>query len=259
MKQLLRSMSATSKAAFAEQAANKPALLFQIAVMIFNDLAWVGFWVIFFRTSGTIGGWDRSKVLLLQAVLTTSGGIVLGLLSNARHLGRLVSEGLLDEALTLPVHPLGHLLFRRVEPTNLGDTIFGVALFAIAGNPTPARTLVYVGSVFGSVVLLTSFLVLVGSLSFFGGGKDSGDLGFNTILILSNYPLDLFGGGARLLMYTLIPAAFVSTVPAQLIDDFQPRLALLMAGAAMAFAAMAYLTFTLGLRRYSSGSIWTRT
>jgi ABC-2 type transport system permease protein len=258
MKQFVRSLSATSRAAFAEQAANKPALLFQIAVMIFNDLAWVGFWLIFFRSSGTIGGWDRSTVLLLQAVLTTSGGIVLGVLSNARHLGRLVSEGRLDEALTLPVHPLGYLLFRRVEPTNLGDTIFGVALFAVVGNPTPMRTLVYLGSVCGSVILLTSFLVLVGSLSFFGGGSDSSDLGFNTILTLSNYPLDLFGGGARLLMYSVVPAAFVSTVPAQLIDNFQPRLALSMAGAVMVFAVAAYTTFTLGLRRYSSGSIWTR-
>ncbi len=258
MTHLLRCISATSRAAFAEQTANKRAVVFQVGVMIFNDLAWVGFWLIFFRATGTVGGWDRSKIFLLQAVLTTAGGIVLGMLSNARHLGALASDGRLDEALTLPVHPLGYLLFRRVEPTNLGDTIFGVGLFAIAGNPTPMRTLVYIGSVIGAVLLLTSFLVLVGSLSFFGGRSDASELGFHTILLLSNYPLDLFGGGARLLVYTVVPAAFISTVPAQLIDNFQPRLAVAMTGAVMAFVTAAYWTFSLGLRRYASGSIWTR-
>jgi ABC-2 type transport system permease protein len=258
MKHLLSSMRATSRAAMAEQLANKRALMFQVGVMIFNDLAWVGFWVIFFRAAGSVGGWDRSRIFLLQAVLTTAGGIVLGLLSNARHLGALAADGRLDEALTLPVHPLGYLLLRRVEPTNLGDTIFGVGLFAVAGHPTPTRTLIYIGSVIGAVVLLTSFLVLVGSLSFFIGRSDASELGFHTILLLGNYPLDLFGGGARLLVYSVVPAAFISTVPAKLIDHFEPNMAVAMAGITTLFAVGAFVTFSLGLRRYSSGSIWTR-
>jgi outer membrane protein assembly factor BamB len=44
--------------------------------MALNDVAWVVFWVLFFRRVGTIHGWDRSRVLLLEAALTTGGGVV---------------------------------------------------------------------------------------------------------------------------------------------------------------------------------------
>ena len=40
-------------------------------------------------------------------------------------------------ALALPTPTLPHLLVRSVEPTNVGDFFFGLALFAIAGDPTP--------------------------------------------------------------------------------------------------------------------------
>jgi hypothetical protein len=47
-------------------------------------------------------------------------------------------------------------------------------------------------------------------------------------------------------------------VPARLVDDFDPGRALGLAAAATVFAVAASATFTAGLRRYTSGSIWTR-
>ena len=167
-------------------------------------------------------------------------------------------DGRLDAVLSLPVHPLGHLLMRRIEPTNLGDVVFGVTLFVVAGHPTPGRTVVFVGVSMASVVLLTSFLVLTGSLSFFAGRSDGGELGFNAIMLLGNYPLDLFGGAARVMLYTVIPAAFVATVPAQLIIRFDVRRAAILGGVSATFAVAALRVFNAGLRRYASGSVWTR-
>ncbi|MCU1344266.1 MAG: hypothetical protein JWL70_532 [Acidimicrobiia bacterium] len=73
--------------------------------MVLNDLAWIGFWVLFFHRVGNLGGWDRDGVLMLLAVLTTGGGLVLGFLSNARRLAQLITDGGLDAVLALPVHP----------------------------------------------------------------------------------------------------------------------------------------------------------
>ena len=44
---------------------------FQVGIMAANDVAWVVFWVLFFRKVGTLKGWDTHKVLLLFAILTT--------------------------------------------------------------------------------------------------------------------------------------------------------------------------------------------
>jgi ABC-2 type transport system permease protein len=246
------------RSAFAEAAANRRALATQMAVMIVNDAVWIVFWVLFFHEVGEIGGWDVERILLLQAALTTSGGIALGLLANARRVGTLAVEGGLDAVLTLPVPPLAHVLLRRVEPTNLGDITFGVTLFAVAGHPTPARTLVFLGVVVASAVLLTGFLVLTGSLAFFAGRSESGELGFHAMLLLGAYPVDVFAGGAKLLLHTVLPAAFIATVPARLIDDFDAGRAAALAGIAAVFGVAGWAAFTLGLRRYTSGAVWTR-
>ena len=108
-------------------------------------------------------------------MLTTAGGLVLGLLANTRNIATLAMNGGLDSVLTLPVHPLPNLLVRRVEPTNLGDVIFGVCLFVFAGHPTLSRSITYILCVLGSTMVLASFLILVSSLSFYAGRTDGAE------------------------------------------------------------------------------------
>ena len=131
-------------------------------------------------------------------------------------------DGDLDAVLALPVTPLPFVLLRRVEPVNLGDLAFGIGLFLFACDPTPARTAIFVLVVLASATLLTGFLVLTGALAFFLGRSESGELGFHAMLLLGAYPVDLFAGAIRVLLFTVIPAAFVSAVPAQLVTDFDP-------------------------------------
>jgi ABC-2 type transport system permease protein len=254
----MRGLLATARGAFLEAAANRGALASQMAVMIVNDGVWIVFWALFFRRVGDLGGWDLDDIILLQAVLTASGGITLGLLANARRVGTLAVEGGLDPVLTLPVPALAHILLRRVEPTNLGDLAFGVTLFAVAGHPTPSRAALYVLVVLASATLLTGFLVLTGSLAFFAGRSESGELGFHAMVLLGSYPVDIFAGAAKLVLYTVLPAAFVSTVPARLVQDVTAGRALALLGVAGAMAFAGWATFTLGLRRYTSGAVWTR-
>jgi ABC-2 type transport system permease protein len=248
----------TSRNAFAEVAAKPRALAVQMLIMAINDLVWVIFWVLFFDRVGTLGGWDRDSIILLQAVLTTAGGLSLGMLANARRIGTMAVSGDLDAVLALPVSPLRFVLLRRIEPVNLGDLAFGLGLFFVACDPTPQRTLVFLLVSIASAILPTGFLVLAGALAFFSGRSESGELGFHSMLLLGAYPVDLFAGAIRIVLFTVIPAAFISAVPAQLVEDFELGRALALAGVATLLAVAAGATFTAGLRRYTSGSIWTR-
>jgi ABC-2 type transport system permease protein len=251
-------LRATSRNAFAEVAAKPAALATQMAIMIINDFAWVIFWVLFFDRVGTLGGWNRDNILVLQAVLTAAGGLSLGLLSNARRIGTMAVGGDLDAVLALPVAPLPFVLLRRIEPVNLGDLAFGIVLFLVACEPSPARTLSFVLVVLASATLLTAFLVLTGALAFFLGRSESGELGFHSMLLLGAYPTDLFAGAIRVMLFTVVPAALIAAVPASLIGEFDLGRALLLVLTAVVFAVAATTTFTLGLRRYTSGSVWTR-
>ncbi|MEO6318385.1 MAG: ABC-2 family transporter protein [Acidimicrobiales bacterium] len=254
----MRGLWATLRNAFAEALAKPAALVSQMVVMAANDFVWVIFWVLFIDRVGTLGGWDRDRILLLQAVLTAAGGLSLGVFANARRVGVMAVDGGLDAVLSLPVPPLAHLLVRRIEPVNMGDLAFGIVLFAVVGDPTPVRTLVFVLAVLASATLLTGFLVLTGALAFFIGRSESGELGFNAMLLMGAYPVDVFAGAVKVLLFSVVPAAFVATVPARLIDDFDLALAAQLVGVASTFAVAAATTFTLGLRRYTSGSVWSR-
>lgn len=248
----------TLRTAVADAAARRSAFWTQIAVMVTNNLAWVAFWLIFFHRVPVVNGWDSHRVLLLLAVLTTAGGFVLGVLSNSRRIPDLVQSGSLDEVLTLPVPALPHLLLRRVDPTNFGDVLFGVTLFLLAGRPAPDRVALFVAGVVLAATLLTGFLVATGSLVFFTGRGEPGSLGLHAILLLASYPSGIFAGLSKVVLFTVVPAAFVGAVPATLIDHPDAGDALVLAAAAIGFALLGQLLFTLGLRRYTSGSGWSR-
>jgi ABC-type uncharacterized transport system permease subunit len=146
---------------------------------------------------------------------------------------------------------------RRIDTAMLGDLFFGPVLFVLSGEPTLERASIYVvGSLCGAVVLV-GFLVAAGSLTLFFGGKgEQADLSFQVVLILASYPLDVFGGITKILLFTAVPVAFITGLPTRLVDDFDPGTAGLLL--ALAFAALGEITFRLGLNRYSSGSAWTR-
>jgi ABC-2 type transport system permease protein len=254
----VRGLVATARNALAEVRANRTAFLSQVTVMAVNDIVWVLFWVLFFRRVGSVRGWDGHRILLLLAVITCAGGISLGVLANARRVGNMAVDGQLDGVLALPVPPLAHLLLRRVEAVNVGDLVFGVVLFAVSGSPSVGRTMVFGAVVVAAATVLTSFLVLTGSLAFFVGRSDGGELGFHAIVLLGSYPVDIFAGAVKVLLYTAVPAAFVSTVPARLVEHFDLAQAGALVAVTATFAVAAWGAFTLGLRRYTSGSVWTR-
>jgi ABC-2 type transport system permease protein len=247
------------RAAFSDAIANRRSFWVQVLVMAINDVTWVIFWALFFNAVGNVRGWDRNDVLMLFAILLTASGIALGLIGNARKLGQLAADGEIDAALALPLDPLAYLLARRVDTVLLGDLVMGPLLFLYASDHSLKSVAVYVGAALCGSVVLVGFLVAVSSLTLFVGGRgEQADLGFQAILIMSSYPLDIFGGPTKVVLFTLIPAAFVTGLPASLLRDFDAVTALVLLGAAGFFALLGIVLFRLGLRRYASGAIWTQ-
>lgn len=254
----MRGLAATLRNALAEVRANRVSFLSQVAVMGLNDAVWVIFWVLFFRRVGSVRGWDGHSILLSLPSSPARAASRWGCWPTPAGWGTWRSTASSTEVLALPVPPLAHLLLRRTEAVNVGDLAFGVVLFAFSGPASVGRTVVFAGVVLAAATVLTSFLVLTGSLAFFVGRSEGGELGFHAIVLLGSYPVDIFAGAAKVLLYTAVPAAFVSSVPAGLVEDFDVGEAALLVAVAATFAMAAWTTFTLGLRRYTSGSVWVR-
>jgi ABC-2 type transport system permease protein len=65
----------------------------------------------------------------------------------------------------------------------------------------------------------------------------------------------MFQGWMRVLLFTAIPAGFISHVPVELLRSFDPTLFVALAGVAALSAVLAMIVFRIGLRRYESGNL----
>jgi signal transduction histidine kinase len=80
------------------------------------------------------------------------------------------------------------------------------------------------------------------------------NLVLNAMLTFGIYPITLFDSYAKLILFTIIPAALMGAIPAEFIRAFTwQTLGQLLLGA-IGFLTLAILLFHAGLRRYESGS-----
>jgi ABC-2 type transport system permease protein len=111
-----------------------------------------------------------------------------------------------------------------------------------------------VGAVFGAVIFV-SFLTLVQCLAFWVGNASLiADQATNAIITFALYPITLFDGTAKLLLFTLVPAALVGSVPAEFVRSFSWSQLYQIVGTGLILLFLSIFVFNRGLRRYESGS-----
>jgi ABC-2 type transport system permease protein len=238
--------------------AYRGAFLMQVVGMCLNDAMLLFFWAILFSQLPTLRGWTLSQVLVLYGIVAFGFGVANVVCGNAFRVAQVITSGDLDYYLALPADPLVHLLVSRTSVSAWGDLLFGLLVFVAVspGRWTSLPLFLLLGLV-GAFVMVC-FGVLAGSLTFWVGNADNlAAQAVNALITFGLYPLEIFPGTIQLLLYTLIPAAFVGSLPAGLIGEFRwERLALLLAFAA-GIAFLARWTFQRGLRRYESGNLVT--
>ena len=231
----------------------------QMVGMILNNAIYFVFWIIFFDRFEQIHGWDLVDMLFLFGVVATGFGAGTFLFGNALHLSSLIANGQLDYYLSLPRPVLLHALASRSNASAIGDFTYGLLSFGAAATFSGAFSglmlLRFALACLAAIAVLVSFLVLVQSLTFWIGNSSMLTTNaFNAIVTFSLYPITLFDGTAKLLLFTLIPAAFIGALPAEFVRQFDlGQLAQISLGSAI-FLSLAIFVFYRGLRRYESGS-----
>lgn len=255
---VLRFVWAYLKANLAMELEYRAAFFAQVLSMAINDGMWVAFWVLYFTRFPVVEGWGRPDVLALWAIVAAGYGVGNALMGNVLRLSQIIYSGGLDVYLTQPKNVLLHVLVSRTQSTAWGDVLFGVVVFFWLCDPTWARTgLFLLGSLLAAVII-TAFFTLVQSLAFFIGNADTTAAQLmGSMIHFSTYPTSIFQGAVKVLLFTAIPAGFISYMPVGLLREADP---LFIAGATAAAAAMAGLAiavFRAGLRRYESGNLVT--
>ena len=232
------------------------AFVAQVLGMMLNDAVFVIFWALYFARLSSVGGWEARDIGMLWAIAATSIGLNAALLGNVNRLATIVVQGQLDYYLGLPKDTLLHVLVSRSGLAGWGDTLFGILAYLVFGHLDPGSFALFVLLVAASLLIYASFSVIAGSLAFWIGSAEAAAFQAQQAAInFSLYPGGMFHGWIRVLIFTLIPAGFISHVPVELMRSFDPLLLAGLLGATLLSCSLAVTVFRAGLRRYESGNL----
>ncbi len=229
--------------------------LTQVIGMMLNNFIYFAIWIIFFERFKEVRGWGIDDMYITFGVLASAFGLVALLFGNAFTLSEIINQGRLDYYLSLPRPVLLHAVSSRMISSGMGDFSYGFISYALSGQYTWDGFLRFVLATLLAATVFAAFLILIQSLAFwFGILSGFTNLMVNAIITFGIYPTTLFDNYAKLILFTLVPAAFVGAVPAEFVRAFTwQTLGELLLGA-LAFLILAVSVFRLGLKRYESGS-----
>ncbi|MDQ3249189.1 MAG: ABC-2 family transporter protein [Chloroflexota bacterium] len=231
------------------------AFLAQAIGMFLNNAIYFLFWILFFQRFQTVRGWGLDEMLLLFAVVAVGFGLATFLFGNVLTLSTIISEGRLDYYLSLPRPVLLHVLAGSSSTSGLGDFVYGLCSFALAGYFTPDAIGRFVlGSLFSGLIMLAALVIAHSAAFWLGNASLLAAHTTNAIITFALYPITLFDGTAKVLLFTVLPAALVGAVPAEFVRRFSWQTLGQLALAALIFLVLAIVIFHRGLQRYESGS-----
>jgi ABC-2 type transport system permease protein len=251
----MRFLTALWKLNLASAMEYRVAFLTQSIGMILNDGVYFLVWVIFFDRFKDVRGWQLTDMFIVFGVSAGAFGLAGMLFGNAFNLGEIIVNGRLDYYLSFPRPILLHVLAGRSVPSGLGDFLYGFISFFMSGKFSLDSLVRFILALVLATIVFVSFLVIVQSLTFWlGTGDTLTGMAINAMVTFALYPITLFNNAAKLILFLVIPAAFMGAVPAGFVRTFSWTLLCQMCLAAVGFLALALLIFRLGLRRYESGS-----
>jgi len=231
------------------------AFFLRVAFMALNNVIFFVFWWLLFERVPSVRGYDLADMATLFGVSAAGFGVANTLGGGVHQLGRMIDEGELDTLLTQPKPTLPYAVCMRCNAAAVGDFLSGGAMILASGHVSLTTLPLVVLAIIASAIMYTASAVLIFSSAFWLGRNDGACRQvLDTLITFSLYPDTLFGGGVRLLLYTVLPAAFVAHIPARLVREPSLTSIALLSAACIGYTALAAFVFKRGLSRYNSGS-----
>lgn len=235
----------------------KSNFLIQSFGMVLNNASFILYWwVLFSKMGNTIGGYSFKQVLVIWAIASSGFGVSQVVFGNAMRMSDLIVDGQLDGYLLQPKNVLWNLLISRTSISAWGDFLYGVALFAFAMPFTLYNWGLFFLFVLLAGFLMTAVVVLANTLTFYLGRANAiAGLVPDFLITMTIYPEGIFGGKIRFLLYTILPAGFISYIPVRLLHQFSSRYLVYLLAFDAAFIVLTFWVFHRGLKQYESGNL----
>ena len=216
---------------------------------------------LFFGHGQLLGGWSWNEALVVLGLHTLLDGFAGTLLRpNLGNLVKQVQSGTLDFVLLKPIDSQFWLSLRSFSPWGLPEMAVGLVLVLVGASRsgvradwgTVATALLMVAC--GLAILYSLWFVLAATSIWFVKVWNATEV-LRSVLAAGRYPLSAYPPALRLVFTTVLPVAFLTTVPAQAILGIaQPRWLFASAAVALLSLVGCRAFWQLALRHYTSAS-----
>jgi ABC-2 type transport system permease protein len=219
--------------------------------MFVQNLIFFLAWVFFFGSVGEVRGWHLHDVAILYGFLAFAVGLAMFLGDGIRALPLCIQDGSLDSLIVRPRHPLPALMFSRSSAASLGDVLSAPLYWFAFGGMTLGHLPTLLVAALLAAATFQAATVLAYSVAFWlsGSGRFSDQL-FEILIIAAAVPQHGQPLAIKLVLFTAIPAGFITLTPVSLMQNFDAWLLAGLAAATLAYAVAAVLVFNAGLKRY---------
>jgi len=216
---------------------------------------------LFYGHGQQLGGWSWESALVVLGLHTLMDGVASTLLRpNLGELVKQVQNGSLDFVLLKPIDSQVWVSLRTWSPWGLPEIALGVILALLGtirsgARPHPTALLLALVMVASGVLILYSLWFMLAATSIWFVKVWNATEVLRSLLGVGRYPVAAYPPGLRLLFTTLLPIAFLTTVPAEaLLGRAEPLWMLASVLVASLALAASRLLWQQALRHYTSAS-----
>ena len=252
----LRFLTRLYKTAFEQTLSLKASFILRVLFMIVNNLIMLVGWFAVFGTFKTINGWTFSDFMFMTGLVVTSFSIWSIFFRGAGiYTARLIEYGELDTYLLAPKNILLHTLCSQTDPAGFGDLLSGIILLTASGLVSFGNVGILLFCLIVGATLFVSLNIFLGSLNFYtADSTDFGERLFYLFLNITGYPGCIYGGTAKLILISLLPAGLISILPVEQMHHANATTLVWMFCIAALALIGSVLFFYTGLKRYASGN-----
>ncbi len=172
-----------------------------------------------------LGGWTSGEVFFIAGMRLVGHAIYVALFDTVTELPRLVQEGRIEGYLLRPLPLFTQVLLNSARVTAVGDLLVGVTVLVIAfglvDTDWPLWKMLYlVGAIAGAVLLEAAVQMVISMYSFRHVDTGTPSMWADELMAsFGNYPLTIFPGPLKVLLTTVLPAAYTAFLPAAVLLD----------------------------------------
>ena len=176
---------------------------------------------LFFSGSDLLGGWTLNEALMIAGLFTLLTGASESLLvPNLNRIVHYVQHGTLDYVLLKPMDSQFWLSARNVSPWGLPDMTFGVGLIVYStvklSLPVHASFVAVAAVALAATVMYAVWFILSATCVWFVKIHNVTHV-LRSFMEAGRYPMTAYPIAYRFFLTCIVPVAFMTTVPAELI------------------------------------------